>query len=277
MKRASVVIGILVVLATACGKAPSTTGTAFTLRIVTAGGFLPPGADLTSVPEFALTADGRVVTAGAQIEIYPGPATPAMLQRSISDAGIAAIRDQARGAGLLGADAHYGNDTVADAGTTFFIATEDGVRHVVSAYALGIADQPGLSDNPEARAKLQKFREKIGDLASWLPAGSLGDEKTYEFDALRVVVRAATSGADDPTPNELEWPLAALATFGDAKGDVRCGVVSGTDLSTLRPRLSRATQITIWHSDGRDFNLQFRPQLPDELGCEVPGPEAQGS
>jgi hypothetical protein len=34
---------------------------------------------------------------------------------------------------------------------------------------------------------------------------------------------------------------------------------------TLKPLLDEATQITIWESGGKDYNLFFRPLLPDEV------------
>ena len=41
-------------------------------------------------------------------------------------------------------------------------------------------------------------------------------------------------------------------------------VVSGDDLAKLRPLLVQATQITLWTSGDRQYNLSFRPLLPDE-------------
>lgn len=273
VRAMALVFGLAVTMA-ACGKGGGlTTSGGFALRVQVAGGFLPPGADMASVPEFAVTADGRVVTGGPQIEIYPGPAMPNVLQRTITDDGVAAIAAAARTAGLFGPDRHYGNDSVADAGTTFFTLVADGETHVVSAYALGdAAEGPGTSGTDrDARAKLQRFRERLGDLASWLPAGSLGDEEPYDITALRVVARAGGDNPDDGvTPNEQTWPLGPLATFGTATGDVRCGIVSGADLEKVLPLARKATQITIWRSEGEPYALQFRPQLPDETACEVP-------
>jgi len=64
----------------------------------------------------------------------------------------------------------------------------------------------------------------------------------------------------------LDWPLADLSTLGEAvlPEGYRRVVVSGDDLSTLRPLLGQATQITLWKSGDREYYLYFRPLLPDE-------------
>lgn len=268
----------------ACGKGGElNTDAAIALRVQTAGGFVPPGVDQASVPEFALTSDGRVVTGGPQIEIYPGPAMPNMQQRSITAAGIDAIAAEARAAGLFGPDKHYDSVGIADAGTTFFTVVADGERHQISANALGmdaggVQGGPGAPDAPggapqdeDARAKLQRFREKLGDLSTWLPAGSLGDEQLFEITALRVVANETTANPDEnPRPGEMDWPLGSLATSAGGGNDARCFVIAGDDLAKVLPRARKATQNTVWHSDGKSYNVQFRPQLPDEQGCEVP-------
>lgn len=269
--RISMMVALSAVMVS-CGKGSGLSTGDFVLRVQIAGGLFPVEADQVSVPEFALTADGRVVTGGPQIEIYPGPAMPNVQQRTITSAGVDAIEAEARAAGLLGPDAHYDNDLIIDAATIYFTVVADGTRHVVSAYALGDAeDSPGTSaSDRDARAKLQRFREKLGDLGSWVPEGSLGEEKPYEITALRVAVGPAGDNPDDGVkPSEIDWPLAgSLATFGEPA--TRCGIVSGDDLTKVLPRAQDATQITIWRSDGKRYNLRFRPQLPDEQGCEVP-------
>ena len=240
------------------------------LKVSTGGGFVPAGWDLTAVPEFTLAGEGRIITSGPQIEIYPGPAMPNVLERSVSEGGIQAILAAARDAGLFGPDHHYEHNGVADAGTTTFTVVAEGRTHTISAYALGIDDNfRGVSENDRrARAALSKFRERLGDLSSWLPKDSLGEERAFDFDALRIVVRAY-SGSPDVTPNEIAWPLdRALAAFGAAMdAEMRCGVVLGADLAPVLARAREATQITRWIDDGKAWSLAFRPQMPDETGC----------
>ncbi|MFA5890004.1 MAG: hypothetical protein WDA27_03470 [Actinomycetota bacterium] len=270
--------GALTILLTACA-APGSMASSIThpsgarelvLQVSTAGGFVPAGWNLTAVPEFTLSGDGRIITTGPQIEIYPGPAMPNVLEQKVSEDGIQMILAAARDAGLFGPNHHYDQPGVADAGTTTFTVVADGRTHEISAYALGIEGSlPATSDDDRrARAALTKFRERLGDLRSWLPENSLGDERAYDFDALRIVVRPA-SGIPDVTPNEIDWPLdEALTTFGAAVDEqMRCGVVEGADLVPVLARAREATQITRWMNNDRAWSLAFRPQIPGETDC----------
>ena len=78
-------------LASACANAPTDDGTGdgggisyhtgatqVVLRIEQGGGFVPIEWNLTNMPMVSLFGDGLVVMPGAQIEIYPGPALPAL-------------------------------------------------------------------------------------------------------------------------------------------------------------------------------------------------------
>lgn len=273
--RIGIGIALLFGLA-ACGRTTTAGGTQhptgareLILRISTGGGFVMPGTDQIALPDFSLMGDGRVIYGGPQIEIYPGPALPNVLSRTVTEAGIQTILDAARDAGLLGADAHYDHPGIADAPTTTFTVNADGVRHVVSAYALG-SDDGGMA-NPDAdkRAKLQAFRERASNLSSWLPAGSLGEEEPFDFDALRIVVRPAFASDGDVKPNEIVWPLATpLRSFGsELVENTRCGVIDGEDARTVTAKARNATQITRWLDGGDAYQLSFRPQLPDETGC----------
>lgn len=275
MKRVaifSLVMALGIALA-GCGKEAGSAAPGFRLSVHTAGGFVPPGWDMIGVPQFTVTSDGRIVTSGPMIEIYPSPALPNMLQRTVTREGVDAIIAEARKDGLYGPDKHYENNTVADAGTTFFIIEDGDERHQISAYALGGFEQGdnASAESKAGRAKLQHFLDMIGDLDKWMPAGSLGEEEPFEIEALRAVVTDAPEDrGDDVKPGEMDWPLGSLATFGQASGPVRCGVVSDADLDELLPMARKATQITEWKSDGKFYNVLMRPQLPDETGCEVP-------
>jgi len=68
-------------------------------------------------------------------------------------------------------------------------------------------------------------------------------------------------------PGGMQWPL---ADFVRAEGprdysiDVAEIVVSGKDLETLRPLLKSATPKTLWESVGNQYQVSFRPLLPNE-------------
>ncbi|HEY3023811.1 MAG TPA: hypothetical protein VGK11_09265 [Actinomycetota bacterium] len=242
------------------------------LRMDVGGGFVAPAYELRRIPTWSLFGDGRIITEGPQIEIYPGPALPSVQVQTITEEGIQAILEAAEAAGLMGPDRTYGQGCVADAPTTTFTVYANGTKHVVSAYALGMVPGSCPGDDAEARAKLASFSAKLSDLAGWLPTGSLGEQDQFEFSEMRVYVQPYT-GSPEPGLHQaaVDWPLSdPLPSFGvpDATyGDFRCGVVGGANLATLLPDAQRANELTPWRSDGADFSLIFRPLLPDEYNC----------
>ncbi len=240
------------------------------LRVDVGGGLVPIEYDLRRTPTWSLYGDGRIVTQGPQIEIYPGPALPNLLVTRITEDGVQAILAAAREAGLMDGDASYGYNCVADAPTTTFTLSAEGATHVVSAYALGFDEGQCPDTEVEARGKLAAFQAELGDLGSFLPEGSVGAEERFAFDELRVYVQPYVA---DPNLEEpaVDWPiggsLASLGTSLTDLADTRCGVIAGDDLATLSPAAQGANELTPWRSRGAEYRLLFRPLLPDEHGC----------
>ncbi|HVL90072.1 MAG TPA: hypothetical protein VM841_07550 [Actinomycetota bacterium] len=279
---------MLAMLGAACGKAdvrsPGSDGRSaprgadeLILRVFTEGGFVPVEFNLRNLPEFTLTGDGRVFSIGAQIEIYPPPALPPLLVRPIESDAVAKIIAEAKAAGLDGPDKEYRYDLVADAGTTVFtFVDDDGVTHTIRAYALGFEADGGdappgqTAEEREARAKLAKLREKLLDLSSWLPRESLGEDKVYEIEKLRVFAKPyETPNPDEGQQVPKAWPLGSdLATFGEAgAAGYRCGVLEGADLEKALKEFQASNTRTPWTSNGKQYELILRPLLPDESGC----------
>jgi hypothetical protein len=292
--RIGVAIGVVAVLASACGgvgnddtssgSSTGATGAAgiahptgadqLILRMAYEGGFVPYGYTLGSTPFWSLFGDGTLIAPGPQIEIYPGPALPNLTATPMSEDGIQAILRAAEDAGLMNGDQNYVDMCIADAATTVFTTTAGGTTSVVAAYALDAGQPPGTcggGKDAAARAKLTAFQAKLTDLQSWLPAGSLGTERPYDATEMRVYVLPYQRDPELPQ-DPVEWPLdVPLAGFGEpvanATIDVRCGVVSGSDLETLLAGAKNANQLTPWMSEGSQFHLILRPLLPDEHGC----------
>lgn len=244
------------------------------LRVHVGGGFVPIEYSLREIPFFSLYGDGRLVTVGPQIEIYPGPALPNLQVTGISEEGIQAILEAAREAGLFGPDAHYDHPGIADVPTTTFTVVAEGRRHVISAYALGFDEPAGMipPDQLKARQELNEFNMKLGDLRSWLPEGSVGEEEPLTFDELRIFVREGAPRSDEGLDQQpKDWPLdTPLSEFGaiDQDLDLRCGSVYGPELATLLPAAQESNELTPWSSDGLSYQLILRPLLPDESGCD---------
>lgn len=245
------------------------------LRISQGGGFTPLNFNLTNIPMVSLFGDGLFVTPGAQIEIYPGPALPAIAQERLSVAAIQSLLQAALDAGL-GADRDYtdlGSAGIADAPTTTFILTVEGQTHTTNVYALGElgAKPDGMSrDEYRARQQLLSFEAKASDL-SWLPEGSTSDAGSYQPVAVRVFVSGYQPDQSLTEP-PIGWPLTpGLATFGEPVSDglrgMRCGAVDGAHAQTLLTLAEQANQLTPWTSDGARYTALFRPLLPDESGC----------
>lgn len=244
------------------------------LRIEQVGGFVPVEYNLTRLPLFSLYGDGLLVTPGAQIEIYPGPALPALSQQRLTPDAIQLLLQAAIDAGL-DKDRNLQTMLVSDQPTTVFTLTIDGQTHTTQVYALAfdLGQKPDgrmSQEEFQARKDLAAFLKKVNDL-SWLPNGSVTDGGIYEPTALRIY-----TGPYQPDPNltqtPIAWPLTpGLDMFGQSAentpGGMRCGTVTGADAATLLPLAEQANQLTPWTSGGTQYGLSFRPLLPDESGC----------
>ncbi len=160
---------------------------------------------------------------------------------------------------------------MADVGTTTFTVNADGTTYTSQIYALGFEDGGNLTmEQQQARAAISDLQGKISDPSTLIAAQLVWEP--YDFTALEVYSRpvdpSLTTDQTDIQPNHLPWPLADLATSGEEVANsqgLRKVVVSGEDLATLQPLLDKATQITLWKSGDTDYNLWFRPLLPDEV------------
>jgi hypothetical protein len=281
--RLPAALALLLTLA-ACAETPadpatggidhSTAADSVLVRISYEGGFVPVEWTYTNFAFYSLLGDGTLIVPGAQIEIYPGPALPAISSRKVSEAGIQAILEQAiavtrdiptdlNDLGFMG---------IADASTTVITVSAGGVDRTIRAYALGeLTERPdGMpEDEYQARLSLQELVTTLTGPTEWLPDGSLGPEGTYEASAARVFV-GNYRAVDDLQQDPVAWPIGAgLAGFGEPipPGGMRCGVVEGADWDTLRGSASAANQLTPWTDAGDRYSILFRPLLPDEHGC----------
>jgi hypothetical protein len=269
----------------ACADAPPSTGSgsgiqhatapdALLLRVGFEGGFVPAEWLATSIPTFSLYGDGTLVVPGAQIEIYPSPALPAISFRHVDESGIQALLAAALDAtDDLPADlGDMGTIGIADAPTTVITVRAGDVDRTAKAYALAeLPDRPqGMSEDVfRARQRLGAFVTELGTLDRWLPQGSLGPEEAYEGSSARLFVTDYRPAEDLPQ-DAIAWPLGSnLSSFGEPI-DVpqgRCGTVGGADWDSLRAAAERANELTPWTDAGRRFGILFRPLLPDETGC----------
>jgi hypothetical protein len=243
------------------------------LRIDSSGGLAAPQEPLLRLPQVAVYADGRLVTQGPMMELYPGPALPNLQVTRLSAAGLARIIELARAAGLEGPNRRLEAGGIADAPATVFTAVLDRTRHVTTAVALGSEAGVTVPDGDlPARQALLALQQALGEMRG-VPGAVIGDDVAYEWAALRVVVTTQLPPDEGIQPQIIGWPLTTpLAEFGvpvAADPNLRCGVLEGDDLGRLRPALAGANQITRWQSGATQYQLLLRPLLPDETGCSL--------
>jgi hypothetical protein len=246
-------------------------------RVSWEGGFVTPDMLLGRLPMVAVYADGRVITEGPVLAIYPGPFMPNLQERTLSEAGLERLIALARDTDLL-KDVHYTFPGIADATDTVLEINLDGESHRVSAYALAEAGlegeiAPGIEIPPadvEGRAALREF---IDALMTIPETDSVDQPHAYEFAALRLYVKPAEIVENSEFPGEqppIAWPLDDLAAAGEAIDNPsvdRCLVLEGDDLETVLPLLQGANQLSVFESEGEVYSLIPQPLYPGESGC----------
>jgi hypothetical protein len=279
--RRLIPLGLLLpaLLLAACAQQPSSPGspdrggarTNYTpdevvLRIEYVGGFVPVQTLATRLPIVTVYGDGRVITEGPVIAIYPGPALPNLVERRISAAGLNRLVTMAVEAGV-GDDVDYGTPPVADVPETrFTVSTTKGVQ-TSQVFALGFDD--GLTAAQKAaRQKLRDLQDALIDLPLTLGDEAAGEERPYEPVALAAVTYPYVATEDDLAQPEAAWPGPALP--GEPVGtlpDLRCVTVTGDELAAVLAAARDANQLTPWVWEGEQWSVTFRPLLPDEDSC----------
>ncbi|MGY2080747.1 hypothetical protein [Modestobacter sp. SYSU DS0657] len=294
--RATALAGLLAVLA-ACAQggsadAPPSTSSpgpdlpdaadALVLAVEQTGGFTTPEMLAARLPAVAVHADGRVITEGPVVAIYPGPAWPNVQVQRIDRDAVRELAQRALDAGLA-EDGDLGSPPLADATSTRFTLRTADQTFVREAYALAEGrDWPdsGLTeDQQEARARLADLRDALTDLTATLGADAVSEAEQYEPTAVAALVRPWTAPADDPAvpedpaapadpaSPEREWPGPALPGEPIAPG-VTCLTVEGAQAAEVAAAAREATTQTPWvGSDGARWSITFRPLLPHEQGC----------
>jgi hypothetical protein len=230
---------------------------------------LPPiGAFQSGGAVFAID-HGKLIVHGPQVEIFPAPLLPNLLQQPISQAGIDAIVDAARSAGLLDGptDLTGGLPPGAQMGHLLFVI--DGVeREVLGDPTRQIvcitAPCDAAPGTPEA---FGQFWARVQDVGSWLP-GELGAESPYVTDRLAVLL---TEPMLDATlkPTVARWPIPGrLSEFGvelSGTPSARCGVIEGADLAAALAAFGAANGYTRWTDDtNAQVGVVARPLVPRE-------------
>lgn len=227
---------------------------------------LPSSASF-SMGSSVVIADGRVITPGPQLLIYPGPLLPSLVERSITPIGTSRVLEAAQAAGLLSGPADL-TGGIAPGGITahLLFVLGDQQREVIGDPNKQImcikAPCNAAPGTPEA---FGGYWGLVSDVSS-LAQGELGKEQRYIPTRLAVLIT-------DPPPDEglqpgiAQWPLSTpIREFGiQAGGGDRCGIVEGAELPKFLAAAGTANQLTQW-TDGTTGGrvLIVRAVLPGE-------------
>jgi hypothetical protein len=281
--RAAAVLSLLALTA-ACGQ-QSGTGSGKTsggsnggsiaadvaiLRVDYIGGFVSPVTRATRLPIVSIYGDGRVITEGPQIAIYPGPALPNVLIRQIKATDVDKLVSRALAAGV-GSKLDLGTPQVADAPSTrFTVVTEEGTK-TVQALALSGDDQSsGLTQRQRAaRTALWNLLSALTNLPGTLGAGAVGKEESYRATAVAAIATPWVADANTQiTRPEIPWPGPKLPGQSlDAAANLGCVDANGETAAKILGSAGKASTITPWTSGGSRWTVSVRPLLPGESGC----------
>jgi hypothetical protein len=226
-------------------------------------------------PPLVTIADGQFIDGNVAIPmIYPGPVFVEPDARPISQAGIDAIVAEAGADGVLAGQPDcsqspgsvVGHLELTVNGTTQELACGIPAGGAVSAPPSPGATSAAPSAGAATAAGFASFWTKITSLGSWL-AADLGAAAGYAPARLAVLLTPPAAAHGQLSPTETSWPLAGdMASFGAKfSGDMRCGVVSGTDLATLLPVVRSSNQLTVLvDGSGAKASLEARVLVPGE-------------
>lgn len=244
------------------------------LEVRQVGGYVTPEMLAARLPVVSVHADGRVLTEGPVIAIYPGPALPNVQVLRVDPADVQDLASRALAAGV-GQGIDYGTPSITDVPSTrVTVATADGTE-VTEVHALLEATLPGPGGEeplpgltPEQVAARAELRAFLDELTSQ-PLDQQAPVEQYEPEVLAVVVRPWVDPQDELQHPELVWPGPPLP--GEPLGglpDLSCVTVSGDALAPVLDAARQANSATPWvGQDGERWSLTFRPLLPDETGC----------
>lgn len=261
------------------------TGDEPVLVIEDVGGFAMVDMIATRLPSFVMLGDGRVIMQGMQTLEFPGPALPALQERTLTEDGIQQVLEAIEQTNLFTSDLELkgAQAMIADATDTVFHLNADGRQVTVSVYALGLLDpsmdmpQGVPASELEAHRLLSQLRDSLMTIDTSVSADGWEAEgwQPFQPEAFRLYVRDVTGEPIDPDlPGQVrEWPTDDdPATVGEEQptfgNGTRCLVVEGEAAATWLTELEAANQNTQWTDDGdRRFTVLARPLLPGEAAA----------
>ncbi|MFI7480922.1 hypothetical protein ACH9EU_00755 [Kocuria sp. M1R5S2] len=257
------------------------------VQVAHTGGFVTPEVLAARLPLVSVYADGRVITQGPQIEIFPPPALPNLQVRRVDAGAVPVLVDRALRAGVA-ETSDLGSPPVADLPSTRFTVVTREQTHVREVYALGAELPPGppgegppdtgppggpdsglSAEQRAARAELRELVRTLSDPASALPAEAVGEIEAYVPETVAGVVTAWTDPQHELEHRPVPWPGPPLPGEPLHEGlGLSCVVAGGDQARAVLEAARPASTLTPWVSeDGRRWSVALRPLLPHEQGC----------
>ncbi|MDK3258347.1 hypothetical protein [Blastococcus capsensis] len=253
------------------------------LQVSEVGGYTTPALLAGRVPSVTVYADGRVITDGPVMAIWPAPALPNLQLYRLDDGGVRELVEQAVAAGVS-ETTDLGSPPVADVTSTRITVRTGGETVTREVYALGIGSLPGTegTDRPlpgmeetygltedqlAARARLSQLIDQLRDPASALGAERVTGPEPYEPEAVAALVSPYVDPAPELSQPEQPWPGPALPGEPIAPG-VTCVTATGEQADAVLAAAADASSATPWTTDdGTRWSVVLRPLLPHESGC----------
>jgi hypothetical protein len=271
------------------GIAHPTGASDLVLSVTYEGGMLRPDMTFSQLPPLTIAGDGTVILQGAQIDIFPGPALPAVQSRRLSEAGLQLILERIAGTGFFAESATFTEESLTlDAPLTVFTLHADDRDVVVKVGALGMYRTPeemppNMTERErQAHLTLAPLFDNLTLLDELIPASAWEETVWHDYraDSLRLLVANVDGEPADPSGipgGVVEWPTDGdAATFGDPYPileGARCGIVEGAEAETWYDVLSQANQLTRYSSGDHTYQVTPRPVLPgDPVECVVGQP-----
>ncbi|NEK86355.1 hypothetical protein GCU60_11380 [Blastococcus saxobsidens] len=251
--------------------APAAADATVVLQVTEQGGYTTPALLTGRIPTVTVYADGRLITDGPVVAIWPAPALPNLQLYLLDDGGVRDLVDRALAAGVAETD-DLGRPPVTDVTTTRFVVRTGGTTVTREAYALGMdlgpapAGEAGLTEEQAAaRDRLLTFLDELRDPAAALGAERVTGPEPYRPEAVAALVSPYVEV--EPAQPEQRWPGPELPGEPIAPG-VTCATATGAEAQALLEAAESASAATPWTSaDGSRWTVLLRPLLPHESGC----------
>jgi hypothetical protein len=237
------------------------------LQVAHVGGFRGM-AGTDDIPALSVYGDGRVITLGPQIEIYPPPALPNVQVARISQSDLNRLWNQAKAA-KVGEKLDFGEPNIADAmSTRFKLRTESGLV-TTEVYALREVDSdPALTaDQAANRQRFVGLLDALSDLPKTLGKDAVSAPKAYAATTVAGLAREWVADPSAPNQSRIPWPGPALPGPPISNGAYGCVTATGADAQAVVAAAAKANTVTPWTSGGKEWLVQIRPLLPHEADC----------